>query len=107
PPRDGAPPAERGHRPAERRSRWSVDCDRMARDDGECDTQRRGRSSAGVDDNGARMSGHVEGGRGNREVSPLASLDAQRRGVREEEGGSWGKPGFPHATEPKAREVPA
>jgi hypothetical protein len=25
----------------------------------------------------------------------------------EEEGGPWGKHGFPHATEPKAREVPA
>jgi hypothetical protein len=25
-------------------------------------------------------------------------------GNREEEGGSWGKHGFPHANEPKARE---
>src|SRR5438552_15014723 len=39
------------------------------------------------------------------------SVGRVRRGNREvpactqEEGGSWGKPGFPHGTEPKARDV--
>jgi hypothetical protein len=46
-----------------------------------------------------------EGHRGNREVSQVVILGALRRGDSEEgvRGGTW----FPHATEPKAREVPA
>ena len=44
---------------------------------------------------------------GNREVPRIAIRDP--RGVWVEacsgkEGGSWGKPGFPHASEPEARE---
>ncbi len=35
-----------------------------------------------------------EGARGNRRVPPKGRA-----------GGSWGKPGFPHATEPQAREA--
>ena len=51
---------------------------------------------------------------GNREVPRIAifRLRAHLRGAQpeacqeeeEEEGGSWGKHGFPHATEPKAKE---
>ncbi len=52
------------------------------------------------------MSGHVEGVGGNREVPPAAILGGAE-GNFEEEGGPWGKPGFPHATEPEAEEVPA
>jgi hypothetical protein len=55
---------------------------------------------------------HVEGERGNREVPPRAKrrVPGDMRGRRaavysEEEGGSWGKHGFPHATEPEAEEV--
>jgi hypothetical protein len=51
---------------------------------------------------------------GNREVpridirSPRAALrGAQAEAIPEEEGGSWRKPGFPHATEPKAKEAAA
>ena len=50
------------------------------------------------------MSGRVEGEGGNREVPPVAILGGAE-GNLEEEGGSWGKPGFPHATEPEAEEV--
>ena len=46
-----------------------------------------------------------EGARGNRRVPPKERADAQHR--RQRAGGSWGKPGFPHATEPQAREVAA
>jgi len=53
----------------------------------------------------------VEGAGGNREVSPLDLFDARGdlsgagvEATRPEEGGSWGKHGFPHATEPQARE---
>jgi hypothetical protein len=53
----------------------------------------------------------VERAEGNREVSPLDLFDARGdlsgAGVEANnpgEGGSWGKHGFPHATEPKARE---
>jgi hypothetical protein len=60
------------------------------------------------------VSGRVEGEGGNREVFPLALSDARGdlsgAGVGaylEKEGGSWGKHGFPHATEPKAREAAA
>ena len=60
------------------------------------------------------MSRRVEGAGGNREVSPLDLFDARGdlsgAGVEAntpEEGGSWGKHGFPHATEPKAREEAA
>jgi hypothetical protein len=57
------------------------------------------------------VSDHVEGVWGNREVPPDVPLDT--RGdlggawvePYTQEGGSWGKHGFPHATEPKAREV--
>ena len=52
------------------------------------------------------MSGHVEGDGGNREVPPVGLLGVVEARL-EEEGGSWGKPGFPHATEPEAEEVPA
>ena len=58
------------------------------------------------------MSGCVEGVMGNREVPriEILRLRAQLRGARaeastEEEGGSWGKHGFPHATEPEAEEA--
>ena len=50
---------------------------------------------------------------GNREVPPRALLGMRGdlSGVRAEaygkEGGSWGKHGFPHATEPQAREAVA
>jgi hypothetical protein len=54
----------------------------------------------------------VEGERGNREVSPLDLFDVRGdlggAGVEaniSEEGGSWGKHGFPHASEPQAREA--
>ena len=60
------------------------------------------------------MSCLVEGAGGNREVSPLELFDVRGdlsgAGVEahtSEEGGSWGKHGFPHATEPQAREVAA
>ena len=52
------------------------------------------------------MSRHVEGVGGNREVPPLEVLGGAEA-CSEEEGGSWGKHGFSHATEPEAREVPA
>ena len=59
------------------------------------------------------MSGLVEGVGGNREVSPLSLLGA--RGdlraawaeARLEEGGSWGKHGFLHGSEPKASDEAA
>jgi len=44
-----------------------------------------------------------EGVRGNRTVPPVGRAGAQHR--RQRAGGSRGKPGFPRATEPKAREV--
>jgi hypothetical protein len=57
------------------------------------------------------VSGLGEGVMGNREVPRIALLSgrADLRGTRAEaisgeEGGSWGKHGFPHATEPQARE---
>ena len=46
----------------------------------------------------------VAGARGNREVPPLVLLGGAEA-TMEEEGGSWGKNGFPHATEPKAEEA--
>jgi hypothetical protein len=56
----------------------------------------------------------VEGEGGNREVSPLLLFDvrgdlsgADVEACNPEEGGSWGKHGFPHATEPQAREETA
>ena len=52
------------------------------------------------------MSGDVEGEGGNREVLPQGILGGAE-GNSKEEGGSWGKHGFPHATEPEAEEVPA
>ena len=59
------------------------------------------------------MSCRVEGAGGNREVSPLEIFDV--RGdlsgasveATPEERGSWGKHGFPHASEPKASEEAA
>ncbi len=59
------------------------------------------------------MSRHVEGEGGNREVSPLllsderGDLSGAYVGAFRKEGDSWGKHGFPHATEPQAREVAA
>ena len=50
------------------------------------------------------MSGHLEGVGGNREVPPIDFLDGAEA-TSEEERGSWGKPGFPHATEPEAEEA--
>jgi hypothetical protein len=41
----------------------------------------------------------------NREVLPLGILAACGEASTPEEGGSWGKHGFPHATEPKAEEA--
>jgi hypothetical protein len=52
------------------------------------------------------MSGGVEGAGGNREVPPGVFLGGAEVNL-EEEGGSWGKPGFPHATELEAEEAPA
>lgn len=52
------------------------------------------------------MRGHVEGAGGNREVPPIDLLGGAEPNL-DEEGGSWGKPGFPHATEPEAKEVAA
>ena len=52
------------------------------------------------------MSGHVEGVGGNREVPPIEILGGAEANS-EEEGGSWGRQGFPHATEPEAKEVAA
>jgi hypothetical protein len=52
----------------------------------------------------------VEGAMGNREVPRIVILEVRgdASGARfeaiPEEGGSWGKHGFPHATEPKAKE---
>jgi hypothetical protein len=46
----------------------------------------------------------VEGEGGNREVSPRGVLGGAEAS-REEEGGSWGKPGFPHGSEPKASDA--
>ena len=57
------------------------------------------------------MSRHVEGDGGNREVSTLllsderGDLSGAYVGASLKEGGSWGKHGFPHATEPHASEV--
>jgi hypothetical protein len=60
------------------------------------------------------MSCLVEGEWGNREVSPMLIFDARGdlsgagvEATNPEEGGSWGKHGFPHANEPKAREEAA
>ena len=50
------------------------------------------------------MSRHVEGEGGNREVPPREILGGAEASL-EEEGGSWWKPGFHHATEPEAEEV--
>jgi anthranilate phosphoribosyltransferase len=52
----------------------------------------------------SRASGSVEGARGDREVPPSAVLGRTAEANLEEEGGPRGKPGFPSATEPKARE---
>jgi hypothetical protein len=52
------------------------------------------------------MSWYVEGVGGNREVPPGELLGGAEARL-EEEGGSWGRHGFPHATEVEAREVPA
>jgi hypothetical protein len=41
---------------------------------------------------------------GNREV-PQREILGEAKAIREEEGGSWGKHGFPHATEPEAEEA--
>jgi hypothetical protein len=48
----------------------------------------------------------MEGGGGNREVPPEGILGGAEASL-EEEGGSWGKPGFLHATEPEAEEAVA
>ena len=59
------------------------------------------------------MSGRGEGAEGNREVSPLllsderGDLSGAYVGASPKEGGSWGKHGFPHASEPKASEAVA
>jgi hypothetical protein len=53
------------------------------------------------------VSGRVEGEGGNREVPSFPILDLLVEATSEEEGGSWGKHGFPHATEPQAREEDA
>ncbi len=41
--------------------------------------------------------------RGNRRVPPKERAEPQL--WRQRAGGSWGKPGFPHEPEPKAREA--
>ena len=59
------------------------------------------------------MSGHGEGEGGNREVSTLllsderGDLSGAYVGASPKEGGAWGKHGFPHASEPQAREAVA
>ena len=60
------------------------------------------------------MSCFGEGAGGNREVSPIDLFDARGdlggaggEASLPEEGGPWGKHGFPYATEPKAREEAA
>ncbi len=62
---------------------------------------------------GRRVRRDVEGAGGNREVLPLSFLGMRGDliGVRsgaylEREGGAWGKQGFPHGSDPKARDVP-
>jgi hypothetical protein len=56
-----------------------------------------------------RRGGEGEGG--NREVPPLVvsgargDLSGAGVGACLKEGGTWGKHGFPHASEPQAREV--
>jgi hypothetical protein len=50
------------------------------------------------------MKGRAEGAGGNREVPPSEILGGAEANA-EEEGGSWGKHGFPHATEPEAEEA--
>ena len=50
------------------------------------------------------MSLVVEGVGGNREV-PAQEILGGAEASFEEEGGSWGKPGFPYATEPEAEEA--
>jgi hypothetical protein len=52
------------------------------------------------------VSGHGEGEGENREVAPRSILGGAEASI-EKKGGSWGKPGFRHATEPEAEEVPA
>ena len=52
---------------------------------------------------GMTQSGRQEGARGNQLVSPKERAGAQHR--RRRAGGTRGKPGFPRATEPKAREA--
>ena len=58
------------------------------------------------------MSAGGEGVTGNREVPRIEILrlrahpgGALAEACSEEEGGSWGKHGFPHATEPEAEEA--
>jgi perosamine synthetase len=50
----------------------------------------------------------VEGEGGNREVPPSEILGVHAEASSEEEGGPWGKHGFPHGSEPEAkrREIP-
>jgi hypothetical protein len=50
------------------------------------------------------MSAGVEGAGGNREVPPRCFLGGAEASL-EEEGGSWGRPGFPHGSEPEARDA--
>jgi hypothetical protein len=50
------------------------------------------------------MKGSVEGEGGNREVPPT-EIRGGAEATFEEEGGSWGKHGFPRATEPEAEEA--
>jgi hypothetical protein len=56
-------------------------------------------------DFGDFASRRVEGEGGNREVPPFRLLGAAEA-VSEEEGGSWGKHGFRHGSEPKASDAP-
>ena len=56
----------------------------------------RGRAGTRADRRMTQSCGS-EGARGNRAVPPVERAAAQRR--RRRVGGSWGKPGFPHATE--------
>ncbi len=44
------------------------------------------------------MSGHEDGVGGNREVPSVVVLDGAEANLEEDEG-SWGKHGFPHASE--------
>ena len=90
----------RERRPRPRQRARPPDCVLRRRRAAEVGGLRHRRAAAGP----GRVSGRVEGAGGNREVPPIDFLGGAEA-TSEEEGGSWGKPGFPHATEPEAEEA--